>query len=143
MNKTSVPPRASLAHSTSNGTGTHPDPAIDAFKALIKPFFPTWSGCGIPQARPYIRTSALGRGSLPTGSLSAAASLQLLERWGFSNGGRQGHLYAPWSPINPKRAKEASEFRSDLARFMGQGVANGYAKGLLEDVRRLGARSGK
>lgn len=44
------------------------------------------------------------------------------------------------SRAGPKRTKEVLKVRSDLARFMAQGVANGCAEGLLESARRLGSR---
>jgi hypothetical protein len=84
----------------------------------LRPFFPSHVGEGLaPQARPYIRLSALGRGSLPEGAPGQAALQRLLEAEGFTTGGRADHLYAPWSSV-AGGGEKAFRLRKELLAFV-------------------------
>jgi hypothetical protein len=113
------------------------DPAVECLVRLLRPFFPSLVGpSGQHQARPYIRSSAIGRGAFPTGSPGAPALISALKAEGFSDGGRQGHLYAPWSSV-------VGAFDVQLRREMSAFLRNNGERGpaierLLTRIRREG-----
>lgn len=107
-------------------------------RAMLKPFFPVRAGTdGQRQARGYIRSSALGRGAMPSGSPSDGDLLSALESLGFSSGGRQAHVYAPWSGVGGASV-EGVELRNELLAFLASGTKSGRVAALLERVREAG-----
>lgn len=84
----------------------------------LRAFFPSHVGSGsTPQARPYIRLSALGRGSMPAGSPGQEQLQQIFESVGFTTGGRSDHLYGPWSGVVGASA-EGIALRNELVDFL-------------------------
>lgn len=84
-------------------------------------FFPSTVGIGRPvQARPYIRLSALGRGSMPAGAPGQEALKQIFESVGFTTGGRADHLYGPWSSV-AGATQTGMALRTELLEFLRDG----------------------
>jgi hypothetical protein len=110
-----------LRHRTSDA-GT--DPGIACLRQLLRPFFPSRVGLeGTRQARDYIRSSSLGRGSFPAGSPSPKQLTSFLNAEGFTTGGRQRHLYAPWSDVaGATRVDLRGEFSAFLRDQNAQGA---------------------
>lgn len=98
------------------------DPALECLRRLLSRFFPPRAGTpGSRQARDYIRSSSIARGCYPAGSPSPDDLTGFLRAEGFTNGGRQAHLYAPWSEVvghtrNDLRAECASFLRDPESR---------------------------
>jgi hypothetical protein len=112
------------------------DPAERCLARLLRSFFPTHVGEGNRrQARPYIRSSAVGRGSLPAGSPRAKDLIAALEALGFVDGGRRGHLYAPWSPAV---GRKAPGLRSEISSYLRDGSRGPSVEALLDRIRRAG-----
>lgn len=87
-------------------------------RRALRAFFPSHIGSdGALQARPYIRLSALGRGSVPEGSPGQAQLQQIFEAVGFTTGGRSDHLYGPWSSVVGASASGVA-LRNELVEFM-------------------------
>jgi hypothetical protein len=107
-----------LTHQASPPPG---DPAADCLRRLLRPFFPSHAtgGPAEHQARPYIRSSAVGRGVFPPGTPSHAALVALLRSLGFTDGGRSGHIYAPWSAV---AGASDWELRNELSAFLRDGT---------------------
>lgn len=90
-------------------------------RRVLRAFFPSHIGeSSALQARRYTRLSALGRGSMPTGSPGQEALKQILESVGFTDGGRSDHIYAPWSGV-AGASKAGMELRSELLEFLRDG----------------------
>lgn len=90
-------------------------------RRALRAFFPSHIGDGSAvQVRRYIRLSALGRGSMPTGSPGQEALKQILESVGFSDGGRPDHMYAPWSGV-AGASQSGMELRTELLDFLRDG----------------------
>lgn len=90
-------------------------------RRALRAFFPSHIGDGIAlQARRYTRLSALGRGSMPTGSPGQEALKQILESVGFTDGGRSDHMYAPWSGV-AGASQAGMELRTELLDFLRDG----------------------
>jgi hypothetical protein len=94
------------------------EPSESCLRRALRAFFPSQIGSmGGVQARPYIRLSALGRGSMPPGSPGQEQLKQILETVGFTTGGRFDHLYGPWSSVaGPKQ--DGMELRNELTKFI-------------------------
>lgn len=91
-------------------------------RALLKPFFPRRAGEAAElQARGYIRTSAIGRGLLPKGVPDTSELIGVLYAHGFTAGGRQGHIYAPWSSV-AGGGIGATMLRNELLAFLVRGA---------------------
>ncbi len=111
------------------------DVAEECTRALLKPFFPSREGeGGHLQVRRYIRSSALGRGMFPPKSPPNADLKRQLEALGFTSGGREAHLYAPWASINGVR-QEDLRLRQELLDFMIRGARGPNVEKLIQ---RLG-----
>ena len=128
-------PRRTLGYSVL-GAGPSRQPAVECLMAILKPFFPRRAGSDAQlQARPYIRSSAIGRGRLPTGAPTASALIDILFSEGFTDGGREAHVYAPWSPV--AGAKDGSvELRTELLAFVREGRQGKTVKRLLGRIGR-------
>lgn len=114
------------------------DPAEVCARAMLKPFFPVRAGTADQrQARGYIRTSALGRGAMPAGAPADGDLLAILESFGFSKGGRQAHLYAPWSGVGGASA-DGVLLRNELLTFLTSGARSQRVERLIEKVRQAG-----
>lgn len=110
---------------------------VACLRSLLKPFFPRRSGTAKDiQVRGYIRTSAIRRGRFPEGSPPASELIQMLFSLGFSDGGREGRIHAPWSPV-AGGSPDAIVFRNELTAFMQQGKQGDSVKELLD---RIGKR---
>lgn len=84
----------------------------------LRSFFPSHIGSGSAlQARPYIRLSALGRGSMPAGSPGQEELQRIFEAQGFTTGGRSDHLYGPWSSVAGASASGVA-LRNELLEFL-------------------------
>lgn len=87
-------------------------------KRALRSFFPSHIGARRAlQARPYIRLSALGRGSMPSGSPGQEELQRIFETQGFTTGGRPDHLYAPWSSVAGASAPGFA-LRNELLEFL-------------------------
>jgi hypothetical protein len=87
-------------------------------RRALRAFFPSHIGPNSAlQARPYIRLSALGRGSMPPGSPGQEQLQQIFESVGFSTGGRPDHLYGPWSGVAGASAAGMA-LRNELVEFL-------------------------
>lgn len=113
--------------------GVQPDPAELTLLGIISPFFPSHIGECDFQRRGYIRSSALGRGRFPAGAPGKQFMKQLLKSEGFSTGGREGHIYAPWSKVN---GKKGADLRRDLDRFVRTGAKSLVVERMLIKIRR-------
>lgn len=92
--------------------------AETCLRRALRTFFPSHIGSGSsPQARRYIRLSALGRGSMPPGSPGQERLQQIFETVGFTTGGRADHLYGPWSSVVGASAS-GLDLRSELVDFL-------------------------
>lgn len=110
------------------------DPALECLRRVLRPFFPTRAGNPEErQARGYIRSSALGRGAFPPGSPHPTTLRALLEAEGFTSGGRQGHLYAPWSSV---AGVTRPDLRSELLAFLKNGSRGPTVERMLTKVRK-------
>lgn len=108
-------------------------------RALLKPFFPRRAGTGRQlQARRYIRSSAVGRGVLPQGSPSASELIGFLSAEGFTDGGREAHIYAPWAPVVGGGA-EAIALRNEMLAFMLEDRRGPTVRRLLNRIDRAAA----
>jgi hypothetical protein len=96
------------------GGGSLRDPAVDCLVRLLRPFFPS-TVSGEHQARPYIRTTAIGRGLMPEGAPEPKTLITILKSAGFTDGGREGHLYAPYSSV---AGNKSPALRSELSAFL-------------------------
>jgi hypothetical protein len=120
------------------GAEPHPDkdPAEQCLARLLRTFFPSHVGENSPhQARPYIRTSAVGRGALPPKSPRPVDLISALESLGFVDGGRQGHLYAPWSSV---AGRKSARLRGEMSKFLRDGTRSPAVEALLDRIRRVG-----
>lgn len=87
-------------------------------RQALRPFFPSHMGSGRAlQARPYIRLSALGRGTMPAGSPGQEELQRIFETQGFTTGGRADHLYGPWSSVAGASASGVA-LRNELLEFL-------------------------
>lgn len=87
-------------------------------RRALRSFFPSHIGSGRTlQARPYIRLSALGRGSMPAGSPGQEELQRIFETQGFTTGGRSDHLYGPWSSVAGASASGVA-LRNELLEFL-------------------------
>lgn len=115
--------------------GAAPDPVDECLRRLLKPFFPTVSGMsGELQARGYVRSSAIGRGAFPAGAPTAAQLIELLTSEGFTRGGRQAHVYAPWSSVV---GREGTQVRADCVAFLRLGQVRGRVQSIRAKLRKL------
>ncbi len=113
-------------------------PEVATLRSMLKTFFPSRVGDrGQRQVRPYIRSSALGRGSLPKGAPTGETMFRILEAFGFTDGGRANHLYAPWSSVAGGGPDEI-EFRNELNDFLSKDARSVRVTQLLERIRRAG-----
>lgn len=100
-------------------------------RRALRAFFPSHFGSNSAlQVRPYIRMSALGRGSMPHNSPGQEQLQQVFESVGFTTGGRADHLYGPWSGVGGASAAGIA-LRNELADFMLDSSKQG------ETVKRL------
>lgn len=87
-------------------------------RRALRSFFPSHIGSGAAlQARPYIRLSALGRGSMPVGSPGQDELQRIFETQGFTTGGRPDHLYGPWSSV-AGASPAGVALRNELLEFL-------------------------
>jgi len=87
-------------------------------RRALRAFFPSHLGSSSAlQARPYIRLSALGRGSMPVGSPGQEELQRILEAQGFTTGGRSDHLYGPWSSVAGASVSGVA-LRNELLEFL-------------------------
>jgi uncharacterized protein YjbI with pentapeptide repeats len=113
-------------------------PEVSCLRALLSPFFPPRAGTqGDLQARGYIRTSAVGRGLFPSGTPNSPELAGVLFAFGFTDGGRKGHIYAPWSQV-VGGGQEAFEFRNELIAFLFRGEQGPKVKQMLSRLRESG-----
>jgi hypothetical protein len=111
-------------------------PSVQAVRSVLRTFFPDWRGDGQPpQARPYIRSSALGRGAVPDGMPSNAALVTILHQEGFSDGGRDNHVYAPWSQVGGK-TKEGLDMRNAYVDYLMNGRSNAFIDSLRDRLMK-------
>lgn len=90
-------------------------------RRALRAFFPSHIGDGSAlQVRRYIRLSALGRGSMPTGAPGQEELQRIFEGVGFTTGGRSDHLYAPWSGV-AGATQSGMELRTELLDFLRDG----------------------
>lgn len=131
-----VDPRRVAGLGILGGVGDMPREQF-VLRATLKTFFPARAGEGRQrQARPYIRSSALGRGTLPDGAPSGETLFRILRTVGFTDGGRDRHLYAPWSGV-VGGGEAAFKMRSELLDFMTNGTSTGVTvNSLLAKIRR-------
>ena len=110
------------------------DPAEECLVRVLRAFFPTHVGAGDRhQARGYIRTSAIGRGSYPPGSPGPKDLIAALEAMGFSQRVHRGHLQAPWG----RRGGSAPvRLRNEMSAFLRDGRKGPGVLALLGRVRR-------
>jgi hypothetical protein len=103
----------------------------------LRPFFPSRTGtAGEVQARRYIRESAIGRGKFPPGSPQPKDLLGLLTAEGFTSGGRQGRLYAPWSSI-VSAGGDDFRLRTELLAFLRNDRRGPTVERMLKRIRHL------
>ena len=106
-------------------------------RALLKPFFPRRAGEGGDlQARRYIRSSAIGRGVFPVGAPAGPDLAEVLSAFGFTDGGRQGHVYAPWSPV-VGGGQDAIALRNEILAFLHSGERGRAVDEMLARIRGL------
>jgi|GEM_PF-6979435 len=87
-------------------------------RRALRSFFPSHLGSSSAlQARPYIRLSALGRGSMPVGAPGQEELQHILETQGFTTGGRSDHLYGPWSSVAGASTAGVA-LRNELLEFL-------------------------
>jgi hypothetical protein len=87
-------------------------------RRALRAFFPSHLGSSSAlQARPYIRLSALGRGSMPVGAPGQEELQRILEAQGFTTGGRSDHLYGPWSSVAGASVSGVA-LRNELLEFL-------------------------
>ena len=106
-------------------------------RATLKTFFPRRAGDDKQlQVRQYIRSSALGRGALPEGSPTGETLFDILCTVGFTDGGRDRHLYAPWSEL-VGGGDLAIRLRNEFGDFMSRGITTGETvTALLGKIRK-------
>lgn len=105
-----------------NGISQDVAPAVSKSEACLRralrSFFPSHIGADRAlQARPYIRLSALGRGSMPAGSPGQEELQRIFETQGFTTGGRSDHLYGPWSSVAGASASGVA-LRNELLEYL-------------------------
>jgi hypothetical protein len=114
------------------------DPVEACLRALLKPFFPRRAGTDAQlQARPYIRSSAVGRGRLPNGAPSPGELTDILFQEGFTDGGREAHIYAPWSSVAGASA-QSIELRNEFLAFLRGQERTSSVTRILGRIRRAG-----
>jgi hypothetical protein len=102
-------------------------------RRALRSFFPSHIGSGRSlQARPYIRLSALGRGSMPPGSPGQEELQRIFETQGFTTGGRSDHLYGPWSSVAGASASGVA-LRNELLEFLLDSAIRGPKVQLMLD----------
>lgn len=100
-------------------------------RRALRSFFPSHLGSNSAlQARPYIRLSALGRGSMPVGAPGQEELQHILEAQGFTTGGRSDHLYGPWSSVAGASTSGVA-LRNELLEFLLDSTKRG------PNVRRM------
>ena len=103
-------------------------------KSLLKRFFERWAGASDRrQVRDYIRTSSLGRGVWPEGSPTKSQLVDILLSEDFTRGGRQAHIYAPWSDVAGGDIAER-EIRSELLAYLQNNEQSDYVKMLKNKI---------
>ncbi|HST61941.1 MAG TPA: pentapeptide repeat-containing protein [Longimicrobium sp.] len=118
------------------GEPTIGDPAEITLRSLLKTFFPRRQGADSQlQVRPYIRSSAIGRGSLPTGAPTDSELTDVLFAVGFTTGGREDHVYAPWSSV-AGASTTGRELRNELAAFVREARSGPTVETMLIRLRR-------
>lgn len=118
-----------------NEAVTLADEAGECLRRLLSRFFPSRAGVpGALQARDYIRSSSIARGRYPPGSPGPEELTGFLRAEGFTNGGRQAHLYAPWSEVV---GHTRDDLRVECARFLRDTGARGPTITRLVDKIRL------
>ena len=107
-------------------------------RRALRAFFPSHIGDGSAlQARRYTRLSAMGRGSMPAGSPGQEALKQILESFGFTDGGRSDHIYAPWSGV-AGASHAGMELRTELLDFLRDGANRSpRVQSMLTKIERL------
>ena len=124
------------------GTRGTRSPAHQCLRAILKPFFPTRVGEGRQlQVRRYIRSSALGRGVLPSGAPSISDLLQTLEAEGFTTGGRNAHIYAPWSSVAGGGDVDIAR-RNELMEYMKNGRVTLIVERMIARINQAAEWSG-
>jgi len=112
------------------------NPVEECLVRLLRPFFPSGVGpAGQHQARPYVRSSAIGRGAFPLGSPGAPDLISALKAEGFTDGGRQDHLYAPWSSVV---GVFNVELRNEMSAFLRNRESGPATERLMNRIRREG-----
>lgn len=113
------------------------DPVDIIVRNLLKPFFPRRAGADAQlQARPYIRSSAVGRGRMPKDAPGASDLTDVLLSEGFTNGGREAHVYGPWSSVAGAGA-DAITTRNEMIEYLYKGNAGPRVRRLQDKVRKL------
>lgn len=113
------------------------DPVAATLRALLKPFFPRRAGeNGQRQARRYIRTSAVGRGVLPESAPNASELVDVLMAFGFTTGGREAHIYGPWSGV-VGGGEAAVNLRNELLSYLDAGIRGPTVEQMLTRLRRM------
>ena len=124
----SIAPRA--------GTRAGTDPAEKCLSRVLLAFFPSHVGAARRhQARGYIRTSAIGRGSYPTGSPRPKELVSALVSMGFSRRSHRGHLQAPWGA---RSDPGSNRLMNELSSFLRTGEKGPGVRALLERIRKEG-----
>jgi hypothetical protein len=102
-------------------------------RRALRSFFPSHIGSDRSlQARPYIRLSALGRGSMPAGSPGQEELQRIFETQGFTTGGRSDHLYGPWSSVAGASASGVA-LRNELLEYLFDTTKRGPKVQLMLD----------
>lgn len=128
-------PRRTAGYTIAGGGEQRPA-ADECLRAILKPFFPRRAGATRQlQARPYIRSSAVGRGRLPAGSPTGDTLIGILYSAGFTDGGREGHVYAPWSSVAGAR-DSGVELRNELLAFLLDGQQGNTVRQLIQKVQQ-------
>lgn len=107
-----------------------------ALRSVLRTFFTSWVGAGnVPQPRRYIRSSSLGRGAIPDGMPSNSALIDILYAEGFTDGGRDNHVYAPWSPVAGRTAAGLA-MKASFIDYLVKGRRNEHVDRLQRRLER-------
>lgn len=105
-------------------------------RRALRAFFPSHHGSDSAlQARRYIRLSALGRGSMPTGAPGQEELQTIFESIGFTTGGRSDHLYGPWSGV-AGATQSGLALRAELLEFLRDGKQGQHVQRMLERLEQ-------
>ncbi len=134
-----LPATSSVAGLQLESDAAAEDPAEACARSTLGTFFPLRAGSGSEfQARDYIRSSAIGRGRMPDGAPTRDQLTNILKAEGFSDGGREGHLYAPWSQVGGV-TEEGKQLKNQLIAFLRGRDPSPRIQAIIERVRKAGA----